>query len=156
MAAQVRAMRRAGARGGFQLMAPPSEQYYAELPSRIGDDVLSAAQLAEAQELGLLVDRDPEGVLLQIFTKPIGDRPTLFFEIIQRIGCPIERASGGGMASDALAGGGEADDGEADGGKAGPGAPVQRGGCGGFGKGNFKELFKSVEDFERSLEAAAN
>ena len=60
------------------------------------------------------------------------------------------------MASDALAGGGEADDGEADGGKAGPGAPVQRGGCGGFGKGNFKELFKSVEDFERSLEAAAN
>ena len=49
-------MRRAGARGGFQLMAPPSEQYYAELPSRIGDDVLSAAQLVEAQELGLLVD----------------------------------------------------------------------------------------------------
>ena len=150
MAAQVRAMRRAGARGGFQLMAPPSEQYYAELPSRIGDDVLSAAQLAEAQELGLLVDRDPEGVLLQIFTKPIGDRPTLFFEIIQRIGCLIEPAGGGGMASDALAGGGEAG-----GGETGAGAQVQRGGCGGFGKGNFKELFKSVEDYERSLEAAA-
>jgi 4-hydroxyphenylpyruvate dioxygenase len=37
-------------------------------------------------ELGILVDRDDEGYLLQIFTKPVQDRPTLFFEIIQRKG----------------------------------------------------------------------
>ena len=38
------------------------------------------------KELGILVDRDEEGYLLQIFTKPVEDRPTLFFEIIQRKG----------------------------------------------------------------------
>ena len=37
-------------------------------------------------ELGILVDRDPDGYLLQIFTKPVQDRPTLFYEIIQRKG----------------------------------------------------------------------
>ena len=41
-----------------------------ELPERIGHDVLSADQLATAQELGLLVDRDPEGVLIQVVTSP--------------------------------------------------------------------------------------
>ncbi len=40
----------------------------------------------ELAELGILVDRDDEGYLLQIFTKPVEDRPTLFFEIIQRQG----------------------------------------------------------------------
>ncbi len=40
----------------------------------------------ELAELGILVDRDDEGYLLQIFTKPVEDRPTLFFEIIQRRG----------------------------------------------------------------------
>jgi len=51
----------------------------------------------------ILVDRDEEGYLLQLFTKPVGDRPTLFYEIIQRKGCR------------------------------------------GFGKGNFKALFESIE-----------
>jgi len=42
--------------------------------------------LAPLQELGILIDRDEEGYLLQIFSKPLEDRPTLFFEIIQRKG----------------------------------------------------------------------
>ena len=54
-------------------------------------------------ENGILVDRDQYGYMLQIFTKPVQDRPTLFFEIIQRKGCS------------------------------------------GFGKGNFKALFESIE-----------
>ena len=40
----------------------------------------------ELEELGILVDRDDEGYMLQIFTRPVEDRPTLFFEIIQRKG----------------------------------------------------------------------
>jgi 4-hydroxyphenylpyruvate dioxygenase len=40
----------------------------------------------ELERLGILVDRDPEGYMLQIFTRPVEDRPTLFFEIIQRKG----------------------------------------------------------------------
>jgi len=43
-------------------------------------------ELESIRELGILVDRDEEGYLLQIFTKPVQDRPTLFFEIIQRRG----------------------------------------------------------------------
>ena len=46
----------------------------------------SAEQLADLREQGILVDRDDEGYLLQIFTKPVGDRPTMFFEIIERHG----------------------------------------------------------------------
>ena len=42
--------------------------------------------LSPLEELGILVDRDDEGYLLQIFSKPVEDRPTLFFEIIQRKG----------------------------------------------------------------------
>ena len=45
-----------------------------------------AEQLADLRELGILVDRDDEGYLLQIFTKPVGDRPTMFFEVIERHG----------------------------------------------------------------------
>ncbi len=63
------------------LGVPPS--YYELLPDRIGP---IAEDLRELAELGILVDRDDEGYLLQIFTKPVGDRPTLFFEIIQRHG----------------------------------------------------------------------
>ena len=57
--------------------------YYEMLPERVGriDE-----DLAELAELGILVDRDDEGYMLQIFTKPVADRPTLFFEIIQRRG----------------------------------------------------------------------
>jgi len=80
------------------LSVPPS--YYDALEQRVGriDEAL-----ATVRELGLLVDRDEEGYLLQLFTKPVEDRPTLFFEIIQRKGSR------------------------------------------GFGKGNFKALFESIE-----------
>ena len=57
--------------------------YYDTVLDRCGEideDILNL------KELGILVDRDEEGYLLQIFTKPIVDRPTMFFEIIQRKG----------------------------------------------------------------------
>lgn len=57
--------------------------YYDEIPSRVGS---IKEDLAIIKELGILVDRDEDGYLLQIFTKPLEDRPTLFFEIIQREG----------------------------------------------------------------------
>ena len=74
--------------------------YYDMLPGRVGTIKENFDELAE---LGILVDRDDEGYMLQIFTKPVADRPTLFFEVIQRKGCK------------------------------------------GFGKGNFKALFESIE-----------
>jgi 4-hydroxyphenylpyruvate dioxygenase len=70
------------ARGVEFLDAPPAA-YYEELLNRVGhidEDIPSL------QELGILVDSDEEGYLLQLFTKPVEDRPTLFFEIIQRKG----------------------------------------------------------------------
>lgn len=84
---------------GVEFLRVP-EEYYDALAARVGaiDEPLEAVR-----DLGLLVDRDDEGYLLQIFTRPIQDRPTLFFEIIQRQGCR------------------------------------------GFGKGNFKALFESIE-----------
>ncbi len=57
--------------------------YYDMLPDRVG---AIQEDLDELAELGILVDRDDEGYMLQIFTKPVADRPTLFFEIIQRRG----------------------------------------------------------------------
>jgi 4-hydroxyphenylpyruvate dioxygenase len=57
--------------------------YYDLLPDRIGP---IKEDLKELAELGILVDRDDEGYMLQIFTKPVADRPTLFFEVIQRRG----------------------------------------------------------------------
>src|SRR5262249_44259684 len=57
--------------------------YYELLPNRVGP---IAEDIREIADLGILVDRDEEGYLLQIFTKPVEDRPTLFFEIIQRHG----------------------------------------------------------------------
>jgi len=63
------------------LKVPPA--YYELLPDRAGP---IKENLNELAELGILVDRDDEGYLLQIFTKPVEDRPTLFFEIIQRRG----------------------------------------------------------------------
>jgi 4-hydroxyphenylpyruvate dioxygenase len=59
------------------------EEYYDEVPDRIGE---IKEDIADLRRLGILVDRDDEGYLLQIFTKPIGDRPTVFFEIIERHG----------------------------------------------------------------------
>lgn len=57
--------------------------YYENLKERVGDIDEPIEQLAD---LGILVDRDEDGYLLQIFTQPVQDRPTLFFEVIQRHG----------------------------------------------------------------------
>eukprot|EP01036_Dinobryon_divergens_P024005 gene24005-32411_t len=115
----MRCMRAASNFGGFEFMDPQPDSYYEKLKERIGDS-LTEDQYRQVRELGLLVDKDDQGVLLQIFTKPLADRPTIFIEIIQRLGCI-----------------------EVDG--------TQKPGCGGFGKGNFKDLFKSIEDYEKSL-----
>lgn len=67
---------------GVEFLRVP-HTYYTELQGRVGkiDEPLS-----ELEQLGILVDRDDEGYMLQIFTRPVEDRPTLFFEIIQRKG----------------------------------------------------------------------
>jgi len=67
---------------GVEFLTVPST-YYDELEERVGK---IEENVADLKELGILVDRDDEGYLLQIFTKPVSDRPTLFFEIIQRKG----------------------------------------------------------------------
>ncbi len=90
-------------RGVEFLSAPPAE-YYADVPNRLGDHMkMMKEDLNVIQKLAILVDADEEGYLLQIFTKPLQDRPTLFIEIIQRMGAK------------------------------------------GFGAGNFKALFESIE-----------
>ncbi|KAI3900846.1 hypothetical protein MKW92_051815 [Papaver armeniacum] len=109
---------------GFEFMPPPPPTYYKHLNSRIGDGVLSDEEIKKCEKLGILADKDDQGVLLQIFTKPVGDRPTIFLEIIQRVGCMMEDAEGN---------------------------TVQKGGCGGFGKGNFAALFKSIEEYEKTF-----
>ena len=67
---------------GVEFLKVPSS-YYNDLLDRVGK---IDEDLEPLKELGILVDRDDEGYLLQIFTKPVQDRPTLFFEIIQRKG----------------------------------------------------------------------
>jgi len=67
---------------GVEFLAAP-KSYYQELWNRIG---AIDEDIKRIEELNILVDRDEEGYLLQIFTKPIQDRPTVFFEIIQRKG----------------------------------------------------------------------
>lgn len=84
---------------GIEFLTVP-RSYYDALPERVGEIDEDIEELAK---LGILVDRESDGYLLQIFTKPVEDRPTLFFEIIQRKGAH------------------------------------------GFGKGNFKALFESIE-----------
>lgn len=76
------------------------DAYYDDLKDRVGK---IDEDYAELKELGILVDRDEDGYLLQIFTQPMQDRPTVFFEVIERHGCR------------------------------------------GFGQGNFKALFVSLE-----------
>jgi 4-hydroxyphenylpyruvate dioxygenase len=69
---------------GVEFLATPDSYYEdAELRARIGT---VRAPIEELQKRGILVDRDEDGYLLQIFTKPIGDRPTVFFELIERHG----------------------------------------------------------------------
>jgi 4-hydroxyphenylpyruvate dioxygenase len=67
---------------GVEFLTVPTA-YYQELQGRVGkiDEPIDALE-----ELGILVDRDPDGYLLQIFSKPVQDRPTLFYEIIERKG----------------------------------------------------------------------
>jgi 4-hydroxyphenylpyruvate dioxygenase len=67
---------------GVEFLGLPHE-YYASLPERVGDVGVPMDLL---EELGIEADRDEEGYLLQIFTKPVQDRPTFFFEIIERHG----------------------------------------------------------------------
>ncbi len=67
---------------GVEFLSVPTT-YYDELQGRLGKIDEPVAELAK---LGILVDRDPDGYLLQIFTKPVQDRPTVFYEIIQRKG----------------------------------------------------------------------
>ena len=89
---------------GVEFLPPPPQAYYEDIPRRMGGHIESMKEdIDELQKLSILVDADEEGYLLQIFTKPIEDRPTLFFEIIQRMGAK------------------------------------------GFGAGNFKALFESIE-----------
>jgi 4-hydroxyphenylpyruvate dioxygenase len=89
---------------GIEFLSSPPQEYYDEIPARLGEHMAMMKEpISEIQKLGILVDADEEGYLLQIFTKPIEDRPTLFFEIIQRMGAQ------------------------------------------GFGAGNFKALFESIE-----------
>ncbi|MEI6020191.1 MAG: 4-hydroxyphenylpyruvate dioxygenase [Bacteroidota bacterium] len=89
---------------GVEFLPPPPQSYYDEVPNRLGihKDAFKE-DIKELQKLSILVDADEEGYLLQIFTKPVEDRPTLFYEIIQRMGAR------------------------------------------GFGAGNFKALFESIE-----------
>jgi 4-hydroxyphenylpyruvate dioxygenase len=89
---------------GVEFLSTPPQAYYDEMPERIGKHYEEIKnKIKDIQQLGILVDSDEEGYLLQIFTKPVEDRPTLFYEIIQRMGAK------------------------------------------GFGAGNFKALFESIE-----------
>lgn len=89
---------------GVEFLPPPPQAYYDEVPKRLGvHKEMMKEDIKELQKLSILVDADEEGYLLQIFTKPVEDRPTLFYEIIQRMGAK------------------------------------------GFGAGNFKALFESIE-----------
>ena len=89
---------------GVEFLPPPPQAYYDMIPERLGQHMeMMKEDISKLQELSILVDADEEGYLLQIFTKPVEDRPTLFFEIIQRMGAR------------------------------------------GFGAGNFKALFESIE-----------
>ena len=89
---------------GVEFLPPPPQAYYDDIPRRLGVHMDTMKEdIKELQKLSILVDADEEGYLLQIFTKPVEDRPTLFYEIIQRMGAK------------------------------------------GFGAGNFKALFESIE-----------
>ena len=76
-------MRSATAWGGFEFMPGQGADYYQRVRERVGFKSVTEEQYKLAEEMGVLIDQDDQGVLLQIFTKPIGDRPTIFFEIIQ-------------------------------------------------------------------------
>ena len=68
---------------GVEFLQTPDSYYDAELADRVGP---VRAPMEELRSRGILVDRDEDGYLLQIFTKPVQDRPTVFFELIERHG----------------------------------------------------------------------
>jgi len=68
---------------GVEFLQTPASYYDAELADRVGQ---VRAPMEELRSRGILVDRDEDGYLLQIFTKPVQDRPTVFFELIERHG----------------------------------------------------------------------
>ena len=89
---------------GVEFLSRPPQAYYDAIPERLKAHMHRFKEdIKELQELGILIDADEEGYLLQIFTRPVEDRPTFFFEVIQRMGAR------------------------------------------GFGAGNFKALFQSIE-----------
>jgi len=69
-------------RRGVEFLYVP-DTYYEDVLDRVGE---IDEDLLPLKELNILIDRDDEGYLLQIFTKPVEDRPTVFYEIIQRKG----------------------------------------------------------------------
>lgn len=69
-------------KNGVEFLYVP-ETYYEDVMERVGE---IKEDLEELKRLNILIDRDEEGYLLQIFTKPVQDRPTVFYEIIQRAG----------------------------------------------------------------------
>ncbi|HEX8562308.1 MAG TPA: 4-hydroxyphenylpyruvate dioxygenase [Flavobacterium sp.] len=89
---------------GVEFLSAPPRAYYEDVPRRLGAHMsMMKEDINVLESLAIMIDADEEGYLLQIFTKPLQDRPTLFFEIIQRMGAR------------------------------------------GFGAGNFKALFESIE-----------
>lgn len=89
---------------GVEFLSIPPQGYYDAVPLRLeAHNHALNEDIETLKSLGIMIDADEEGYLLQIFTKPVEDRPTLFFEIIQRMGAR------------------------------------------GFGAGNFKALFESIE-----------
>lgn len=89
---------------GVEFLSTPPDEYYRAVPNRLlAHNHKLREDIETLKGLGIMIDADEEGYLLQIFTKPVEDRPTLFFEIIQRMGAR------------------------------------------GFGAGNFKALFESIE-----------
>jgi 4-hydroxyphenylpyruvate dioxygenase len=89
---------------GIEFLSTPPDAYYKSVPGRLEAYSHELKEdIEKLKGLGIMIDADEEGYLLQIFTKPLEDRPTLFFEIIQRMGAR------------------------------------------GFGAGNFKALFESIE-----------
>ena len=72
---------------GVEFLTTPPDAYYDAAPNRLAEhDHELNEDLKTLKELGIMIDADDEGYLLQIFTRPVEDRPTLFFEIIQRMG----------------------------------------------------------------------
>ena len=72
---------------GIEFLAPPPDAYYEDTPKRLSQFGISIKEdIEQLAKYGILIDGDDEGYLLQIFSKPIQDRPTMFFEVIERHG----------------------------------------------------------------------